>query len=197
MCKTRKRNLRPRAHQSSLQGQGQSMHTKKLLQAQWLVNCTECKVCSLSFASVSRCVRRGRFHIPVYFCVMVYMHHLVLALNSSVNFIIYCCVGRDFRNRLREMLCGRRRGRGGGGGGRAGGGGGSPPSPRRERARVCTPSTLTAAAVSRSNGFSGSARFLSPNPKSQRHANGLSTLSSSLSTNEWAAAAVTSSSSRG
>ena len=52
----------------------------------------------------AQCDAVGRFHIPVYFYIMVYMHHLILALNSSVNFIIYCCVGKDFRNRLATMF---------------------------------------------------------------------------------------------
>ncbi len=52
----------------------------------------------------ARCAAKGRFHIPVHFFVLLYMHHLVLALNSSVNFLIYCCVGKDFRNRLAAMF---------------------------------------------------------------------------------------------
>jgi len=49
---------------------------------------------------LARCAQRGRFHIPVMLCLLLYAHHLVLALNSSVNFFIYSYVSKDFRKRV-------------------------------------------------------------------------------------------------
>ena len=43
------------------------------------------------------CNSRGLYHIPVAFILLVSVHHLLLVANSSVNFIIFCCVGREFR----------------------------------------------------------------------------------------------------
>ncbi len=54
-----------------------------------------------------RCYKLGRFHIPVVFYVLVSIHHVFLVLNSSINFIIYCCVGKDFREKLCLMVCRR------------------------------------------------------------------------------------------
>lgn len=48
------------------------------------------------------CLNRGLYHIPVAFYVLVNFHHLFLVINSSVNFIIYCCVGREFRSHMYE-----------------------------------------------------------------------------------------------
>ncbi|XP_059083030.1 uncharacterized protein LOC131880413 [Tigriopus californicus] len=48
------------------------------------------------------CYNRGLYHIPVAFYVLVNFHHLFLVINSSVNFIIYCCVGREFRSHMYE-----------------------------------------------------------------------------------------------
>lgn len=52
-----------------------------------------------------RCAELGRFHIPVVFYILVSIHHVFLVLNSSINFIIYCCVGKDFRGKLCSLLC--------------------------------------------------------------------------------------------
>lgn len=52
-----------------------------------------------------RCTSQGRYHIPVVFYVLVHIHHLVLVLNSSINFIIYCCVGKEFRMKLVGLFC--------------------------------------------------------------------------------------------
>ena len=38
-----------------------------------------------------------RFHVPVAFYVMLSASNLLLVVNSSINFIIYCCVGKTFR----------------------------------------------------------------------------------------------------
>lgn len=52
-----------------------------------------------------RCRKQGRFHIPVVFYVLVSIHHIFLVLNSSINFIIYCCVGKDFRSKVAKLFC--------------------------------------------------------------------------------------------
>ena len=45
-----------------------------------------------------------RYHVPVVMYVLHNFHHLFLVLNSSANFIIYCCVAKDFRMRMGRML---------------------------------------------------------------------------------------------
>ena len=45
-----------------------------------------------------RCAEQRRYHIPVVFFILVKIHHLFMALNSSINFIIYCAVGKEFRS---------------------------------------------------------------------------------------------------
>ena len=50
------------------------------------------------------CRQSGLYHIPVAFYVLVNFHHLFLVINSSVNFIIYCCVGKEFRSRMVKMF---------------------------------------------------------------------------------------------
>ncbi len=59
---------------------------------------------------------QGLYHIPVAFVMLTSVHHLLLVANSSVNFIIYCCVGRDFRAHVCRWFCNS------GGGGSSGGG---------------------------------------------------------------------------
>ena len=51
------------------------------------------------------CSNQGRYHVPVVFYVLVNIHHLFLVLNSSTNFIIYCCVGVDFRKKVVKLFC--------------------------------------------------------------------------------------------
>ena len=55
-----------------------------------------------------RCRTLGRYHIPVAFYVLVNFHHLFLVLNSSVNFIIYCAVGKEFRDKMFQLFKCRR-----------------------------------------------------------------------------------------
>jgi hypothetical protein len=31
------------------------------------------------------------------------LHYFFLTANSSINFIIYCCVGKEFRRHLKEV----------------------------------------------------------------------------------------------
>lgn len=50
------------------------------------------------------CHNQERYHVPVVLYVMLSLHHLLLVVNSSINFIIYCCVGERFRQELKVML---------------------------------------------------------------------------------------------
>eukprot|EP00095_Tigriopus_kingsejongensis_P000660 maker-scaffold311_size212931-snap-gene-1.16 protein:Tk00660 transcript:maker-scaffold311_size212931-snap-gene-1.16-mRNA-1 annotation:"hypothetical protein ETSY2_36450" len=52
----------------------------------------------------NHCLNQQRYHIPMIFYVLGHIHHLVLVLNSSINFIIYCCVGKEFRSRLSTSM---------------------------------------------------------------------------------------------
>jgi len=54
-----------------------------------------------------QCHHQGRSHIPLMFYVFINMHPLFLVINSSINFIIYCCVGKDFRRDLKTIFCRR------------------------------------------------------------------------------------------
>ncbi len=72
------------------------------------------------------CVSRARFHIPVAMYLSLSLMNLLIVVNSSVNFIIYCVVENSFRDDLFRMVKNifvfalipftRRGGRGGGGG---------------------------------------------------------------------------------
>ena len=44
-----------------------------------------------------RCISVERYHIPVAFFILIHIHQLMIVLNSSLNFIVYCCVAREFR----------------------------------------------------------------------------------------------------
>eukprot|EP00095_Tigriopus_kingsejongensis_P000943 maker-scaffold360_size197209-snap-gene-0.39 protein:Tk00943 transcript:maker-scaffold360_size197209-snap-gene-0.39-mRNA-1 annotation:"fmrfamide receptor-like isoform x1" len=50
------------------------------------------------------CSQRGRFHVPVAFYVMLSASHLLLVVNSSINFLVYCCVGKTFREELKNII---------------------------------------------------------------------------------------------
>ncbi|CAB4055248.1 TRHR [Lepeophtheirus salmonis] len=52
------------------------------------------------------CENEGRIHVPVAFYVMLSASNLLLVVNSSMNFIIYCCVGRTFREELKNIVSG-------------------------------------------------------------------------------------------
>ncbi len=45
-----------------------------------------------------------RFHVPVAFYVMLSASHLLLVVNSSINVLIYCAVGKSFRTELKSLL---------------------------------------------------------------------------------------------
>ena len=42
--------------------------------------------------------------MPVAFYVMLSLSHLLLVVNSSINFLIYCCVGKSFRAELKAIM---------------------------------------------------------------------------------------------
>ena len=46
------------------------------------------------------CDQKGLYHVPVVNYFLTHMHYLFLAINSSVNFIIYCAMGQQFRKQL-------------------------------------------------------------------------------------------------
>ena len=52
----------------------------------------------------SFCLQQQRYHVPVILYIFLSLQHLLLVVNSSVNFIIYCCVGKRFRKELKLML---------------------------------------------------------------------------------------------
>jgi len=51
------------------------------------------------------CFKLGRYHVPASIYVLTNIHHVFLVLNSSINFIIYCCVGKEFRRKLVALFC--------------------------------------------------------------------------------------------
>ena len=48
------------------------------------------------------CHAQGKYHIPVAIYYFTQLHHLFLVINSSVNFVIYCIMGRQFRKQLKK-----------------------------------------------------------------------------------------------
>ena len=48
------------------------------------------------------CAQMGRYHIPVAIYFLSQLHHLFLVINSSINFVIYCIMGRQFRKQLKK-----------------------------------------------------------------------------------------------
>ena len=67
--------------------------------------------------------------MPVAFYVMLSASHLLLVVNSSINVVLYCVVGKSFRAELKSLarsVCARcgiwKDHFGGGGGGDSGGG---------------------------------------------------------------------------
>ena len=45
-----------------------------------------------------------RHHVPVAFYVLFHLNNLFLVINSSINFIIYCSVGAEFRKQAMALL---------------------------------------------------------------------------------------------
>ena len=51
------------------------------------------------------CDKKGRYHVPVAIYFLTHMHYLFLAINSSVNFVIYCAMGQNFSKHLAKIFC--------------------------------------------------------------------------------------------
>ena len=56
------------------------------------------------FEHYTYCDELGRYHVPVAIYFLTHTHHLFLVINSSINFVIYCFMGRQFRKKLKKML---------------------------------------------------------------------------------------------
>ena len=55
------------------------------------------------FEHYIHCDAQGKFHVPVAIYFLNHSHYLFLAISSSANFIIYCCMGRQFRLQLKQI----------------------------------------------------------------------------------------------
>ena len=59
---------------------------------------------STTISRVSLCIQSGHHPIPaIWFCVDG-LNHVLMVLNSSLNFFIYCLVGKKFRSELFSFL---------------------------------------------------------------------------------------------
>ena len=56
------------------------------------------------FEHYTYCNERGRYHVPVAIYFLTHSLHLFLVINSSINFVIYCFMGRQFRKKLMNLL---------------------------------------------------------------------------------------------
>ncbi len=59
---------------------------------------------NISHAHYVHCHRLGRYHAPVALRLLLSVNHVFIIVNSSVNFILYCLVGKDFREKLKGLL---------------------------------------------------------------------------------------------
>ena len=44
-----------------------------------------------------------RHHVPVIFYLLFHVHNLFIVINSSVNVIVYYCVGKEFRKEAKSL----------------------------------------------------------------------------------------------
>jgi hypothetical protein len=51
------------------------------------------------------CLKMGKFHMPLAMMFLAELNYFFLVLNSSVNFLIYCCVSQEFRRKLLQLFC--------------------------------------------------------------------------------------------
>lgn len=51
------------------------------------------------------CLKMEKFHMPLGMMFLAELNYFFLVLNSSINFLIYCCVSQEFRRKLLELLC--------------------------------------------------------------------------------------------
>jgi len=49
------------------------------------------------------CDSQGKYHVPVIIYFLTHIHTLFLDINSSINFVIYCFMGRHFRQQLKKL----------------------------------------------------------------------------------------------
>jgi len=60
------------------------------------------------YVTFHMCLEKGRYQVPVVLFMMADLHYFFLTINSSVNFLIYCCVSQEFRKHMLEFLTYRR-----------------------------------------------------------------------------------------
>ena len=46
----------------------------------------------------------GRYGVPVTFLMLLSTSDIFLVFNSSINFVIYCCVGMEFRHAVMQLF---------------------------------------------------------------------------------------------
>ena len=50
------------------------------------------------------CLNQNRFSSPFAFWILTSFNNFLLVFNSSINFVVYCLVGRRFRAELKAVL---------------------------------------------------------------------------------------------
>ena len=56
--------------------------------------------CLLGDAHADYCTNRNQLNSPFYVWILTSFNNFFLVMNSSINFVVYCFVGRRFRNTL-------------------------------------------------------------------------------------------------
>lgn len=56
------------------------------------------------------CDSMQRLSVPFFFVMLLTTSDIFLVFNSSVNFVVYCCVGEEFRHEVWRLFLPRRRG---------------------------------------------------------------------------------------
>ena len=56
---------------------------------------------------VSFCIQSGLHPIPAFWFCVDDLSHVLILLNSSLNFYIYCVVGKKFRTELSSFIRGK------------------------------------------------------------------------------------------
>ncbi|XP_040576694.1 uncharacterized protein [Lepeophtheirus salmonis] len=51
------------------------------------------------------CQKQNKYHVPFIIHILMNLSHLFVVLNASTNFIVYCCVGKEFRTRIVKIFC--------------------------------------------------------------------------------------------
>lgn len=51
------------------------------------------------------CQKLGRHYAPIVIQILLIVNHVFIVINSSINFIVYCLVGREFKAELMSVLC--------------------------------------------------------------------------------------------